>query len=128
MSEIEFVHGDPSFGPCSACGRTRELRMGCCFDCAIKGEERAAKRTVEEHLREAIRLLAKGNDNAQFALKWALERLTETGDYAPGGTFDREGYEWRAPAIQCSAEPNAVPCSEAERRDDSPPRQSKGEG
>jgi len=65
-----------------------DLRMGCCWDCASAGELRAARRTVTQHLGNAVRNLAAGNfANARFDLCWAWERLTKTGDYAPGGYF-----------------------------------------
>ena len=81
---------------CRGCGKDDELRLGYCFDCASKGEERAAKRSVEEHLKHGLAQLKKGNmENARYDFKWALERLTLTGDYATGGTFDSEGYKWR---------------------------------
>lgn len=81
---------------CRGCGKEEELRLGYCFDCASKGEERAAKRTVEEHLKHALMKLEKGfREDAKYDICWALERLTETGDYAQVGTFDREGYNWR---------------------------------
>lgn len=81
---------------CACCERDEELRMGVCFDCASAGEERAAKRTVVQHLRRALENLLSGKTgNARFDLQWAWERLTGTGDYARGGTFDREGYRWR---------------------------------
>ncbi len=81
---------------CQGCGKEDELRLGYCFDCASKGEERAAKRSVKQHLEHAIGQLEKGNDeNAKYDIQWALQRHTLTGDYAKGGTFDQEGYNWR---------------------------------
>lgn len=81
---------------CKGCGKDEELRLGFCFDCASKGEERAAKRTVEQHLEHALNEINKGNkENARYDIQWALQRLTLTGDYADGGTFDKEGYDWR---------------------------------
>lgn len=81
---------------CKGCGKEEELRMGFCFDCAFKGEARAAKRTVEQHLEKALEKVRSGNtENAKYDIRWALERLTLTGDYADGGTFDQEGYDWR---------------------------------
>lgn len=81
---------------CNGCGKEEELRLGFCFDCAFSGEERASKRTVEQHLHQALfNLTIDRKDNAAIDIKWAYERLTETGDYAKGGTFDNEGYNWK---------------------------------
>ena len=74
---------------CNYCGKDDELRFGCCWDCASTGEARAAKRTVPQHLGAMIRNLWRGNGNAKYDRKWAWERLTRTGDYAPGGYFER---------------------------------------
>lgn len=87
---IEFTDGQPGFGPCASCGSTDELRMGHCFDCAMRGEERAAHRAVAQHLGHGLWRALRGRFD--FATKtdfvWAWERLTKTGDYAPGGEFD----------------------------------------
>lgn len=83
---------------CKGCGKDEELRLGYCFDCATSGEERAAKRSVEEHLRNGLKNLKEGkNENGRYDFEWALERLTLTGHYADGGIFDQEGYKWRKP-------------------------------
>ncbi len=82
---------------CGGCGQMLELRLGFCFDCSSRGEERAAKRTVAEHLKQARANLAKGSPNWRFDLHWAWERFTQTGDYAPGGYFDKFGIHWRGP-------------------------------
>lgn len=76
---------------CHYCGEDDELRFGCCWDCASAGEAKAAKRTVCQHLTQMFRNLWRRNGNAKYDLKWACERLTKTGDYAPGGYFEREG-------------------------------------
>lgn len=73
---------------CDYCGKEDELRFGCCFDCASDGEARAARRTVVQHIGKMFRNLWKRNGNAKYDFKWALERLTKTGDYKPGGYFD----------------------------------------
>jgi hypothetical protein len=81
---------------CNYCGQEDELRFGCCWDCASAGEERAAKRTVVQHV--AVGFLNLWNrkwDGAKFEFKWALERLTGRGDYAAGGYFDWQGVDWR---------------------------------
>ncbi len=86
-------------GTCNFCGTAdSELRAGCCFDCATKGEERAARRTVVQHIRKAATNARKGYwDNARIDLRWAWERLTRTGDYAPDGYFDWQVPDWRGP-------------------------------
>jgi hypothetical protein len=82
---------------CQSCGTpTNDLRSGTCFDCASKAERRAAGRSVEEHLRNGLAKLEEGDAViARVYFSWALERLTGTGDYAPGGTFDAEYPGWR---------------------------------
>jgi hypothetical protein len=72
---------------CDHCGKDDELRFGCCWDCASAGEARAARRTVLQHLSSAYRNLWRRNGNAKYDIKWAWERLTKTGDYAPNGYF-----------------------------------------
>lgn len=81
---------------CHGCGKDDELRLGFCFDCASSGEARAAKRTVVQHIAKAATLLPKRKwEFAWFEATWAWQRLWRIGDYADGGTFDREGYDWR---------------------------------
>lgn len=71
---------------CAGCGQDDELRMGYCFDCASAGEERALRRSVPGHLAKALWNAARCRwGNARIDLAWAWERLTRTGDYAPGG-------------------------------------------
>lgn len=82
---------------CRGCKREEELRLGYCFDCASKGEERAAKRTVIGHIKKAWENYRAGSRNWRYDLKWAWERATRTGDYKRNGYFDREGINWRAP-------------------------------
>ena len=72
---------------CHGCGKDEELRLGFCFDCASAGEERAARRTVLQHLAKGFRHLWIGSDNARFDFRWAWERFTRTGDYARNGEF-----------------------------------------
>jgi hypothetical protein len=76
---------------CKGCGQPEELRLGFCFDCAAAGEARAAKRSVVQHLGRGVRNLLKRNPNWRYDFAWARERLTKTGDYAPGDYFEREG-------------------------------------
>lgn len=76
---------------CAGCGRDEELRLGFCFDCATAGEERAARRTVLQHVAKGLRNLWNRNSNACFDFKWAWERLTRTGDYARNGEFAHFG-------------------------------------
>lgn len=81
---------------CRGCKSDTELRLGYCFDCASIGEERAAKRTVLQHLNKMRKnLLQHKWKYAQYDLSWAWQRLTRTGDYSDGGTFDWEKYNWR---------------------------------
>jgi hypothetical protein len=76
---------------CVKCGRDEELRGGFCWDCADAGEARAAARTVRQHLGAAVGNLLRGRwFNLKCDLRWAWGRLTKTGDYTPGGYFDRE--------------------------------------
>lgn len=91
MSETLTI-GDPGGGPCSVCGQIDETRFGVCFGCATAGEERAARRTVLQHLSHGFGRVARGwfDFGTRMDFVWAWERLTRTGDYAPGGTFDRE--------------------------------------
>jgi len=72
---------------CKGCGKDAELRLGFCFDCATAGEERAARRNVVQHLMKGLQNLWLRNGNARFDFKWAWERLTRTGNYAPNGEF-----------------------------------------
>lgn len=78
---------------CFRCGADDELRFGCCWDCATAGETRAAKRTVVQHLGCMFSNLRKRNGNAKYDMKWAWARLTKTGDYAPGGYFERSNIQ-----------------------------------
>lgn len=90
--QIIFVDGEPGFGPCAGCGNADELRRGFCFDCAMAGEERAARRTVLRHLGHGLWRVMRGHFGfgTRMDFVWAWERLTKTGDYAPGGEFDRQ--------------------------------------
>lgn len=107
MSEFDFVTGEPGRG-CKKCGRDEETRIGYCFDCASAGDERMAKLTVTQHTKKAVEYLRRSRNKAvpqdmrdEFQWRanthfhWAYERLSRTGAYARGGTFDREGYKWR---------------------------------
>lgn len=74
---------------CAYCGKAADPRMGFCWQCAIEGAARAAKRTVRQHFWVGVKHLAVGNSNARFDFAWAWERFTHTGDYAPGGEFSK---------------------------------------
>jgi hypothetical protein len=74
---------------CIGCGKDDELRLGFCWDCASEGEARAARRSVLQHLAKALSHI--GQTNFRYDIKWAWERLTRTGDYAPGGYFHSFG-------------------------------------
>lgn len=76
---------------CACCGSDDELRMGFCWDCACAGEERAANRTALQHIGQAISKASRGYwTESRICLSWAKERLTRTGDYAPGGEFEKQ--------------------------------------
>lgn len=77
---------------CNFCGKNEDLRLGCCFDCAVAGEGRAARRTVLQHVSKGLRNLWEGSSNYRYDFKWAYERLTKTGNYKKGGYFEKEGY------------------------------------
>jgi len=116
--EIIFVDGSPGFGPCAGCGQPEELRMGYCFDCAMAGEERAARRSVLQHLRCGFGRILLGNFSfaTRMDFVWAWERLTKTGDYAPGGEFDSQYFNPRQPVdvlIQDAAERQPSPREES---------------
>ena len=81
------------YGPCARCGKTDELRLGFCWDCANLGEQRSARRTVWQHIRKGLRNIAHRNDNYRYDFRWAWQRLTKTGDYAPDGYFARYDIE-----------------------------------
>lgn len=83
---------------CKCCERwVEDVRFDTCFDCASAGEARAAKRTVFQHLAKGLLNLKCGNfEYAKYDFSWAWQRLTRTGDYSFGGTFDLEGYNWRS--------------------------------
>ena len=82
---------------CRSCKREEELRGGYCFDCATRGEVRAAKRTVIQHIAKAMQNIKAGSRYWRTDLKWAWERLTRTGDYRKDGYFDGERIDWRNP-------------------------------
>lgn len=76
---------------CRGCGLEEDVRFGVCFDCATSGEARAAKRTVLQHIRKGFGNAMKRKwISSRIDFMWAWERLTRTGDYAPGGTFERD--------------------------------------
>jgi hypothetical protein len=75
---------------CVGCGREDDLRFGFCFYCASAGELRAARRTVFGHSCRGLKNLLRGRWwQARMDFSWAYERLTRTGDYQPGGEFER---------------------------------------
>ncbi len=75
---------------CRGCGADDEIRLGYCWDCAVSGEERAAKRTVLQHFTKCVGHASRGFwTEARIDLRWAWERLTRTGNYKPGGEFSR---------------------------------------
>ena len=83
---------------CKFCGREGELRFSCCFDCASRGEERLAKRTVIQHVVVGFRQIFRGRrDYARIEFSLAFQRMFRIGDYAEAGYFDWEGINWREP-------------------------------
>ncbi len=32
---VVYVDADPGYGPCKFCGKTKELRMGGCYECVV---------------------------------------------------------------------------------------------
>jgi hypothetical protein len=79
---------------CVGCGAEDDLRLGFCFDCATAGEERAARRTVLQHICKGVWNFVRGRFwQARFDFTWAWGRLTKTGDYASNGEFVRRGIE-----------------------------------
>jgi hypothetical protein len=78
-------------GTCRGCGHEDDLRLGFCFDCADAGERRAAHRSVAQHVQMGLRHVGQRRwTNARIDFSWAWERLTRTGDYSPGGEFERQ--------------------------------------
>jgi len=82
---------------CAKCGTVDELRLGYCFECALQGELRAAKRTAWQHFVNGLGKIHEPKRwwQVRYDWSWAWQRMTRTGDYAEDGTFDREGYDWR---------------------------------
>jgi hypothetical protein len=91
MSTIAIIDGNPGSGPCTTCGQAEETRFGVCFGCANAGERHAACRSVAQHIAKAASNVRQGRwQSARYDLSWAWQRLTNSGDYKPGGYFDRE--------------------------------------
>jgi hypothetical protein len=75
---------------CLSCSASADLRYGYCFDCATNAEAIASHRSVASHLFCGFRSLFRGYDiESRIYFRWAWERLTSTGDYAPGGEFEQ---------------------------------------
>ena len=80
-----------NMGRCGRCKEYTDLRLGFCFDCATSAEKRAAQRSVAQHVVTGVGFLGRRRwTNARICFAWAWERLSRTGDYAPGGEFERE--------------------------------------
>jgi hypothetical protein len=83
---------------CKGCKSDTELRLGFCFDCASRGEQRAAQRTVLQHVAKALHNARINRWNyVRYDLTWAWQRLTHTGDYAKRGYFSEMGVETKSP-------------------------------
>lgn len=81
---------------CRTCGKEAELRLGACWECANAGELRRARLSPVAHLLSAIKNVSRRRfDYAKYDLRWAYGRLTNTGDYRPGGYLDKEHPGWR---------------------------------
>jgi len=80
-----------NMGRCSGCNKWDDLRFGYCFDCACAGERRAAHCSILGHIGKGMKHIAGGYwTEARIDFSWAWERATRTGDYAPGGEFERQ--------------------------------------
>ena len=75
---------------CSFCGAvTDDVRYGACFDCASAGDQRLGRRTTLQHWTHAIGSLWERKWwRAKIDLKCGWERLTRSGEYAPGGEWE----------------------------------------
>jgi hypothetical protein len=79
---------------CDICKKKGDTRFGVCIDCASLAEEKAAKRTVIQHLKKCwANFKSKKYTYAKYDLRWAFQRLFLIGDYAKDGIF--KGYDWR---------------------------------
>lgn len=88
--QIQITHGQPgSF--CESCKQPEDTRFGCCWDCATAAEKKAAQRSVLHHFGRGLLgvLRLRWGFATRLNFVWAWERLTETGDYAPGGEFEQ---------------------------------------
>jgi hypothetical protein len=62
-----------------------DLRFGVCFDCATEGDLRLGRRSVTQHWIHGVVSVFQGVWwRARMDFKMGWERLTRTGDYAPG--------------------------------------------
>lgn len=77
---------------CVKCGQeASDRRGGFCWNCANDGERTAYHRTCWQHLLSAWGNARRGRFKyARIDLRWCMERLMRSGDYAPGGYFERE--------------------------------------
>lgn len=88
MPRDVYVVAD-NMGRCRGCKKWDDLRHGYCFDCASEGDLRLGRRSVLQHLVKAIGHAARGYWwNAKIDVKCAWERLTRTGEYAPGREWE----------------------------------------
>lgn len=71
---------------CRVCGSgDDDLRMGVCFDCATAGDLRLGRRSTLQHWTHGVGSLAQGIWwRARMDFKMGWERLTRSGEYAPG--------------------------------------------
>lgn len=82
---------------CRGCGVFDELRGGWCWDCASRGELKRARWTVLQQVKSGLaHLRTRHWFEAKCDFRWAWQRFTRTGDYAPGGYLDQEyGNTWK---------------------------------
>jgi hypothetical protein len=74
---------------CSVCGKEDELRYGVCFDCASTGDIRLGSRSTLQHWWHGVTSLRPGLWwRARMDFKCGWERLTRTGEYAPGREWE----------------------------------------
>jgi hypothetical protein len=91
-SPIVLIDGSPGDEPCLTCGEPTEFRTGYCYACAWEGQRRAANRSVVQHVLHGFGRIFQGRFDfgTRMDFVWAWCRMTRTGDYAPGGEFERQ--------------------------------------
>ncbi len=68
---------------CDICGGDTDLRQNVCFDCASMAEDKALEKNFFQHLCTCIKHIFSFDFHlANIDFQWALERITDTGDYS----------------------------------------------